>query len=443
MQLTLSLLATALPNASSNPLHRNPNCDQQTNTAMLTKSTIDVIHATAPAVAAHAEQITRVFYARMFAGNPEVRAYFNPAHQHSGEQARALANAVVAYAVNIENLGALGPAVELIAQKHCSLGVLPQHYPIVGKHLLDAVKEVLGDAVTADVLKAWGEAYGFLAQVFIDREAAIYADQAAAPGGWNGYRPFFVDRIVPESRIVSSFYLKPSDGGALPDYLPGQYVTLKLDGESSLTTPRNYSLSDRPGNPYFRISVKRETALVPGAPSGVVSNRLHSDLKVGDLVLLGPPCGVFTLDPTVDFQRPLVFLAGGIGVTPLLAMAKALDHHRNPAATTFVQAARCSEFQALGNELLAIEQSLPSFRLHTRFSDPLSTDVGSGRCHSTGIVDLAFLREVVEDFDAEFYLCGPKPFMQLAIASLTEQGVAADRLHYEFFGPLQPITSAA
>src|SRR4051812_45944216 len=109
----------------------------------------------------------------MFAGDPQVRAFFNAAHQHSGGQQRALAGAICTYAANIDNLGALGPAVELIAQKHCSLNIQPEHYPIVGKHLLVAIKDVLGDAVTDTVLGAWAEAYGFLADVLIGREKAI------------------------------------------------------------------------------------------------------------------------------------------------------------------------------------------------------------------------------------------------------------------------------
>src|SRR5688500_19883722 len=150
---------------------------------MLSEKTIQIVKATAPAVAPHAEAITRRFYALMFAGNPEVKAYFNQAHQHSGGQQRALAGAICAYAANIDNLGALGSAVELIAQKHCSLGIQAEHYPIVGKYLLLAIKDVLGDAATEEVIAAWGEAYGLLAQVLIDRERAIYAEQAATPGG--------------------------------------------------------------------------------------------------------------------------------------------------------------------------------------------------------------------------------------------------------------------
>src|SRR5690606_559634 len=196
--------------------------------APLSEKSIQIVKATAPVVAAHAEAITRRFYSLMFEGNPEVKAYFNPAHQYTGGQQRALAGAIGAYAANIDSLGARGPAGELIAHKHCSRGIQAEHYPVVGKHLLVAIKDVLGDAATDEVIAAWAEAYGFLAQVFIGREAAIYNEQAAAPGGWNGYREFVVDQKVPESDCITSFYLRPADGGPLADFKPGQYITVKL-----------------------------------------------------------------------------------------------------------------------------------------------------------------------------------------------------------------------
>src|SRR5215204_1306277 len=115
------------------------------------------------------DTITRHFYKRMFTGNPDVRAFFNPAHQHSGGQQRALAAAICAYAQNIENPAVLAGAVELIAQKHCSLGVRAEHYPIVGEHLLGSIREVLGAACTEQIIDAWAAAYGLLAGILIQR----------------------------------------------------------------------------------------------------------------------------------------------------------------------------------------------------------------------------------------------------------------------------------
>src|SRR5262245_26682778 len=123
---------------------------------MISREAIAIVKATAPLVAIQAEAITRRFYNLMFAGDSVTKAYFNPAHQQAGDQQRALAGAICAYAANIDSLAVLGPVVELIAQKHCSLGILPEHYPIVGKHLLVAIKDVLGDAASDQVIAAWG-----------------------------------------------------------------------------------------------------------------------------------------------------------------------------------------------------------------------------------------------------------------------------------------------
>ncbi len=401
---------------------------------VLNATTIETVKATAPAVAAHAEAITRRFYELLFADNPEVQGFFNQAHQHSGGQQRALAGAICAYAANIDNLGALGPAVELIAQKHGSLGIQPEHYPIVGKHLLRAIKQVLGDAATDDILAAWGQAYGFLADVLIGRERAIYAAQAAAPGGWTGWRPFVVERKVSESAIVTSFYLKPHDGAALADYKPGQYITVASPHPGTPTSPRNYSLSDRPGQDHYRISVKRE----PGAPPGLVSNYLHDHVEVGHVLQVGPPCGELTLD-VAAVRRPIVLLSGGVGLTPMLAMLKALAHHDVDVPIYFIHGTRNSATHALAQEVREIAAQRPNVHVHVRYSDPLATDLADAASHEVGIVDVALLGRLLPDRDAEFYLCGPKPFMACILHGLQGWGVPAAQIHLEFFGPKEDL----
>jgi nitric oxide dioxygenase len=408
---------------------------------MLSEQTIEIVKATAPAVAEHAEAITRRFYTLMFAGNPEVQAYFNQAHQYSGGQQRALAGAICAYAANIDNLAALGPAVELIAQKHCSLGIQADQYPIVGKHLLVAIKDVLGEAATEEVITAWAEAYGFLAKVFIEREAAMYREQAAAPGGWNGYREFVVERKVLESTVVTSLYLRPRDGGPLPDFKPGQYITVNIEHPTQATSPRNYSLSDRPGLNHFRISVKREPSLAAGAPAGLVSNYLHDEICEGDMLQVGPPCGEFTLDAASSDGRPIVLLSGGIGVTPILSMFKSLLHQETAAPIHFIHAARNSRTHALADEVRELAAERPNVRVHVRYDTPEEDDLRDGRCDGTGFVDGEFLRSWLPTNDADFYFCGPRPFMQSVYRELQGWGVDESRLHFEFFGPRQEIVA--
>jgi nitric oxide dioxygenase len=408
---------------------------------MLSTQTVSIGKATAGVVAEHAEAITRRFYSLMFAGNPEVLAYFNTAHQHSGGQQRALAGAICAYAANIDNLGALGSAVELIAQKHCSLGIQAEHYPIVGKHLLVAIKDVLGDAATDEIIAAWAEAYGLLAQIFIAREQEIYDGQRDQTGGWNGYRRFVVDRKVAESDIVTSIYLVPEDGGALPAFMPGQYATVRIDHPTTPTSPRNYSLSDRPGTGYFRFSVKREGRGAGDAPLGLISNHLHDCVQVGDVLELGPPCGEFTLDAASADGRPIVLISGGIGITPMLSMWNDLAHRGWSGPVHFVHAARNSRVHAFADEVRAVAATRPNFKVNVLYDEPLADDLSRGRCDSEGQVNVHFLSSLVDLNEAEFYFCGPKPFMASLYAGLLGAGASDARIHFEFFGPRQDITS--
>lgn len=408
---------------------------------MLSETTIQIVKATAPAVAAQAEAITRRFYSLMFTGDPQVQAFFNQSHQHSGGQQRALAGAICAYAANIDNLGVLGPAVELIAQKHCSLGIMPEHYPIVGKHLLVAVKDVLGEVITDEITAAWAEAYGFLADVLIKREAEIYAEQAATPGGWSGYRPFVVDRKEKESDLITSFYLRPQDGGPIAPFKPGQYTTVKIDHPTTPTSPRNYSLSDRPGVGHYRISVKREPSPHAGAPAGLISNYLHDHVNVGDVLQLRAPSGEFTLDVQKALGRPVVLISGGVGITPVLSMLKTLASHDHAAPVHFVHCAQNSRIHAFRKEVHEAAHGRQNILVHFRYSDPLHDDLCEGRCDATGVLTTDFLAQLPRE--ADYYFCGPKPFMGAIYHGLKQQGVDDARLHFEFFGPKADLTAPA
>lgn len=410
----------------------------------LSPRTIEIVKEITPLVAEHAETVTRRFYELMFAGHPEVRAYFNPAHQHSGGQQRALAGAICAYFSHIDNLDALVPAVELIAQKHCSLGVAKEHYPIVGEHLLAAIREVMGEAATDEVMEAVAEAYGVLAEVCIGRERAIYAEQASAEGGWNGYREFEVTRKAAESEEVTSLYLEPTDGGGLPEFLPGQYLTVKVEDGVGGTALRNYSLSDRPGVGHFRISVKRERGLGAEDPAGVVSSYLHDEVKVGSKLWIGPPCGEFTLQAEEEEDAsPAVFLAGGIGVTPLLSMVKSLVAAGSPRPVWFVQAARHGGARAFAEELETVRSEGKRVETRAVFDEPRDDDELRGRCDAVGRVDARLLESWGVPLDGAFYVCGPAAFMGSVLASLQELGVDDERVHYEFFGPRQAISTTA
>src|SRR5687768_3959580 len=263
-------------------------------TAALSDKTIDTIKATVPALEAHGLDITRRMYERMFQ-NAAIRDLFNQSHHgESGSQPKALATAVVAYARNIDNLGALASRVERIAQKHVGLNILPEHYPAVAEALLGAIKDVLGDAATDDIMTAWGEAYWLLADVLIAREAGLYRELAAAPGGWNGWRDFIVESTDPESEIIRSFVLVPADGGPVLRHRPGQYLTFALEVPGAGLVKRNYSISSGPDDRAYRISVKREAGR--RVPPGIASNWLHDHAAPGTRLSVAPPAGEFFLE---------------------------------------------------------------------------------------------------------------------------------------------------
>lgn len=146
---------------------------------MLDAQTIATVKATIPLLVETGPKLTAHFYDRMFTHNPELKEIFNMSNQRNGDQREALFNAIAAYASNIENLPALLPAVEKIAQKHTSFQIKPEQYNIVGEHLLATLDEMFSPG--QEVLDAWGKAYGVLANVFINREAEIYNENAAKP----------------------------------------------------------------------------------------------------------------------------------------------------------------------------------------------------------------------------------------------------------------------
>jgi len=402
---------------------------------MLTDDQKTIIKQTVPVLQADGEALTRHFYERMFRVNPEVQDYFNPAHQRSGTQQRALAGAILAYAQHIDDPSVLGDAVELIAQKHASLTIRPEHYPIVGDNLLASIREVLGDAATDDVIDAWGAAYSVLAQIFIVRETQIYSEQERVYG-WQGFKPFVVDRREKSSDNITSLYLKRADGQRLAAHAPGQYISIRATLANGKAVMRNYSLSNPPGSDYFRISVKREPAPAADAPNGIFSNYLHDHIKVGDHVELSPPCGEFTLEPPSDENKALVLIAGGVGVTPLISMLhSALGQSKATRPVIFIQGALNGAVQAFSDELRALENDYPNLRTHLRYSMPRDVDRSARRHDSEGIIDDALLDEMVAARDADYYFCGPGPMLEHVYALLRRRGIPEQNMHYEFFGP--------
>jgi nitric oxide dioxygenase len=168
----------------------------------LTPQQIQIVKSTIPALEQHGVAITTLFYTRLLEAHPELKNIFNTAHQSTGEQPAALAHAIWAYAANIENPEALKTAISRIGHKHASLGVTADLYPIVGGGLLSAIKKFLGNAVDEPVMATWKAAYQQLANYFIQFENDLYHQAVTTPGGWKGWRKFFISGKARESEEI-------------------------------------------------------------------------------------------------------------------------------------------------------------------------------------------------------------------------------------------------
>lgn len=398
----------------------------------LSKQTIEIVKSTAPVLAEHGETITRRFYQQMFAQNPELLNTFNATNQKTGRQQTALANAVYAYATNIDQLDLLTAAVQRIANKHASLNILPEQYPIVGKHLLEAVAYVLDDAATDDILKAWTEAYGFLANLFIEIEEGIYQNSEHAKGGWRGTRQFTVANKVQESELITSFYFEPMDGLAIADYKAGQYISIYLYPEQSeYRCIRQYSLSDAPNGKSYRISVKREGE---SDTKGMISHYLHDHVQIGDVVELSPPAGDFFLELSSDC--PIVLLSAGVGQTPMLSMLNNLVAANTTQPIVFVHSAVNSCVHAFAQHVKAIAQYNSNIKQVLFYDAPTET---CADYDYAGKTNLELIRDTIDIAGAHYYFCGPLGYMSMVKTTLLNWGVTEDRLHYEVFGPHKEI----
>ena len=399
---------------------------------MLTQQTKDVVKATAPVLAAHGYDIIKHFYRSLLGTHPELKNIFNMRHQERGQQQEALARAVYAYAANIEDPSCLAAVLEGIANKHASLGVKPEQYPIVGEHLLGSIKAVLGEAATEDIISAWAQAYVNLADILMGRESQLREQTASGQGGWTGWREFVVKSKQPESDVITSFVLEPADGGPVVNFEPGQYISVAVQvPRLGLQQIRQYSLSDAPNGRSYRISVKREAGPNPGE-EGFVSTLLHDHVQVGDSILLAPPYGNFFID--VNASTPVVLISGGVGLTPMISMLNRVL--QSPGREiVFVHGARNSAVHAMKDHLQTVAAQHPNFKTFIFYDTPLPRDQQGKDFNFPGIVAIDKIADAIMLPDADYYICGPIPFMRLQHDALIARGIKEAKVHYEVFGP--------
>lgn len=395
----------------------------------LTPAQVQTIKATIPILKEGGVALTTKFYQNMFHNNPEVLPYFNQAHQKSGAQPRALAHAVLMYATYIDDLSKLGDLVNRITAKHVVLDVPASGYPIVGQNLIATIKEVLGPEIANEqVIDAWTAAYGDLANLLIDIEEKMY--QA---GEWRGYRPFVVKDKVLESPDVVSVYVTPADGkGIKKQGKPGQYIGIKVDDaeafkESGGSTRREYTLTGQDAD-HFRISVKR-------IPDGVFSNYVHDKLQVGQNVEIAPPQGDFVVEDAAQVKKA-VFLCGGIGVTPVLSLAKQLVNAGTDVTIAYSVHSHkelpfTKEFDELRN---ASAKIVHYFTKEDGSNSSLPAQSKAGKR-----IEFEDVKELTQDGDSHVFYLGPMSFMADVSKYLQDLSIPQERIHREFFLPDQSI----
>lgn len=398
---------------------------------MLTGEQKQLILATVPLLREKGLELTKHFYLRMFEYHPELKNVFNMGNQRAGKQQMALAMAVLGYAENISQPERLMPVVDLIGHKHASLSIQPEQYEIVGTHLLASIKEVLGEAATEDIVQAWAVAYQQLADIMIGHEHKIYQAKENEANNWTGWKAFTVKSKVVESGEITSFYLVPADGSAVVQHQPGQYISIKVFLERiGLEQIRQYSISCAPNNEYYRISIKRELGREIDM-NGMISNHLHDHINEGDTVKISSPSGNFVLK---ENQRDKVFISGGIGQTPLLSMLEALElsgvvNHN----IVWIHGCRNQEVQAFRNKLSYItnncSQVKPIFFYDSL--DQVTEDIEAYQ----GIVDLSTIKGYEFTNEADYYLCGPHPFLEKQLRDLKALNISVDQIFYEEFTP--------
>ena len=393
----------------------------------LTPESEKIVAATAGVVAANADQITQVFYADMFAAHPTLLRVFNKANQAIGEQPRALAASVVAFAVQLIDPEApdFTPVMQRIAHKHVSLGIRAQDYTIVGHHLLKAVKTVLGDAVTPEIASGWDEVYWLFGCSLIAEEAKLYAVSGTDPAQpWRQYR--VVERFE-ESDDVFSLLLAPVRG-EVPSHRTGQYVAIAVDLPGGERQPRQYTISSGPRGDSLRVTVKRVRG-ADGNPDGQVSGWLHANARPGSILDVSQPAGDLVLDDAG--ATPLVLVSAGIGITPIAAIMEDLSRRQPDRQVRLFHADKSHDHHALYDSLRRQVLAMSDARCQMWYEEEAEQAPTLHPARS-GFMDLS---DIEVPADAQVFMCGPLPFMRTSRVALMEKGVQSENIHYEVFGP--------
>ena len=387
----------------------------------------EVIRATLPLVGAHIDEITTEFYRGLFDNHPELlRNLFNRGNQAQGAQQRALAASIATFATHLVDPALPHPAELLsrIGHKHASLGITADQYTVVHDSLFAAIVTVLGaDTVTAEVAAAWDRVYWIMADTLIALERELYAAAGVSDG--DVYRRATVVARVDDPSGAVLLSVRPTDG-TIPEFVPGQYVSVGVTMADGARQLRQYSLVNAPGADALTFAVK-PVAADGDTPCGEVSSWIRANVRVGDLLDVTVPFG--DLPAPELAQRPVVLISAGIGITPMIGLLEYFAEQHPDIEVRVLHADRGDQQHPLRERQFELVEQLPNATLDIWYEDGLTGDragVHAGRLR---------LDDIAVPADAEVYLCGNNGFVQAVRAQLAERGVPAEQVHCELFSP--------
>lgn len=396
---------------------------------MISQPALSVIRETLPVVGASIGEITPIFYRRMFDARPDLeRDLFNRGNQAQGEQQKALAGAIAAYASLLvsEDAPNIDAMMSRISNKHASLGITEDQYAIVYEHLFAAIGEVLGEAATQDVVDAWTEVYWDMAASLIKAEERLYARFEVDPG--DVWRELVVVSRTQESPSTVSLELAREDRAVLPEAQPGQYLSVQVTLPDGAQQIRQYSLTRASGRTSWSVTVKAEPGRAEsGIPAGEVSNFIHDNVFESDTLRCSLPYGDLVVE---DSEDPLLLVSAGIGCTPIIGALNHLVQSESTRSVMVLHADQSMASHAHRHEMAQLVDQLPGAQMHHWYED-LGARTVTETIHE-GFIDLG---EVPVDPNAQVYLCGPPPFMKAVRRGLEGLDVPEGNVHFEVFGP--------
>jgi ferredoxin-NADP reductase len=244
-----------------------------------------------------------------------------------------------------------------------------------------------------------------------------------------------VTKVEDVSPTARKFTFEAQDGYVLPPFQAGQYCSLDLNINGTVTT-RPYSISSAPyqaregEHPFFELTIRN------GRPGqGFASSWLYANVKTGDTFDAHLPFGQFYYEPLRDAKQ-IVALAGGSGITPFFSMAQEIAHGTLDADLTILYGSQNTKDIILVKQLTAVEKACP----RVRFVNVISNEPDYEG--EKGFINADLIQKYSEGKDCTYFVCGPLPMYNFVAGELKKLNIPERRIRFEVFGAPRDITKA-